>query len=160
MKYFLLVFFLTAQSCSSYCNDYGYIDFGKSDNIRIIRYSDNGNWQGMKNVERFPSSYVIYINGYKLITETVFERDYPTVSIVVVNDDNKNLFLAAEGGDSCLRISQREGTVEMWWRTSMACKSFYQIKFLIMDEKNNILRGFNHTISLVSNGEKCRIDGI
>ena len=161
MKYFLLIsLILMVQSCSSYCNNYGYIDFGAGGKVSIRGYSDESSGKGMKNVKKFPSSYSIDLNEYQLITETLLERDYPTVSVEALNKSNQKLGLVAEGGDSCLRVSQREGTVELWWRTAQSCKSHYPIEFSIMDSKGKKLRTFKHDISLVKNGQKCGIDGI
>ncbi|WP_419616737.1 hypothetical protein, partial [Thiolapillus sp.] len=91
-----------------------------------------------------------------------FEYDAPAVSVDVTSHKGYSLELAAEGGNGCFRVNNREGYVDLWWdMRSGDCSSMnYPITFYVRDINGEQLGSILLHVSLRRNGERCSMDGI
>ncbi|WP_419623770.1 hypothetical protein, partial [Thiolapillus sp.] len=135
MKLLLLIpFVLLLHSCVvPYCTDYGYLDFRDDRRVEVVDYYKPNGEFGLKGVTKFPKSYRINMEKFQINIGVNFEYDAPAVSVDVTSHKGYSLELAAEGGNGCFRVNNREGYVDLWWdMRSGDCSSMnYPITFYV-----------------------------
>lgn len=158
-----ILILMFAQSCTTYCIEYGYLDFSKNKGISVKSYYNPEHSDGMLGVSDFPSSYELLMENGLVFINAITERGYPTVAISAETAEGIPLNVEVIGGDSCLRVvdSVFDGVGEVMWITdAKGCKSKYDLLLKLSNSKQEQVDSQDLHVLLRKNGRRCQIDAI